>query len=191
MTKSEFTGQFDRLCRGLEYAATQDQAEAIFRRVGHVALSVWAEAVTTLLCDGRKGFLPKLEHVLAVLDAEADSQRRIAVEQGKYQAHKTYTLLHEPVNPDEQSRIPTPGTPLFACIKAFAGREDVLRRLARIKSETEWTDGRKQRERERLAPFLAQYERDIEAFSPLLHDADAARLVQQYETPLISGQATP
>lgn len=188
MKKSEFTGQFDRLCRGLEYSATQDQAEAIFRRVGHVALSVWAESVTTLLCDGRKGFLPKLEHVLAVLDAEADSQRRIAVEQGKYQAHKTYTLLHEPVNPDEQSRIPTPGTPLFACIKAFAGREDVLRRLARIKSETEWTDGRTQRERERLAPFLAQYERDIEAFSPLLHDADAARLVQQYETPLNGGE---
>lgn len=182
MTRQEFTGQFDRLCRGLDYQASAEQAEAMYRRVGHVAMSVWAESVTSLLCDGRKGFLPKLEHVLSVVEQEAESQRRVAVEQDKFKARKTYVLLHQPVNPDEQTRIPSPGSPLFTCIKAYAGRKQCLKAIAALPSAERMTDPQRERELARYRQAIQEYDREIAELSPLLHEEDAGRLVKEYET---------
>jgi len=182
MTKLEFTGQFDRLCHGLKYDATSEQAEAIYRRIGQVSLSVWAESVTTLLCDGRSGYLPKLEHVLTVLEQEGERQRKAQNERDRFTAQKVYKQLNQPVNTTAISHSPTPETPLFACIKAFAGRADCLRRLQELSHVEKWSEQDRARERERLSAFLAQHEQDIARYSPLLDDVDAARLVQKYET---------
>jgi len=182
MTSQEFSMPFQLLCRGLECEPTQEQVSAWYRRIGHITLVVWKNVVDTLLFDGRKGYLPKLEHVLEVVEKEAEWVRKATVERDKFTAKKTYTLLTSPVNHDATGDIPTPETPLFACIKAFAGRADVLRRLRVMPAA--WPDARKTRERERLAGCLAQHERDIETYSPLITDADAARLVREYETPV-------
>ena len=179
MTLMEFTGQFRRLCDGFQYEATREQTDAWFRRIGHYALSVWAEAVTTLLCGK---YYPKLDEALKVLESEADAQRRAAVEQEKSRARKVYTLLTQPVSPQEASRLPMPGTPLFACIKAFAGRAEVWKRLTQLEYDERHTESEQARERVRLQGLLAQYEQDIREYSPLLHDEDAGRLVRQYES---------
>lgn len=184
MTKVEFSGQFDRLCRGLDYSATQEQTEAIYRRIGHIALSVWAESVTTLLCDGRKGFLPKLEHVLAVIDQEADAQRKAAVARDRPRAQSVLEQLSQQASDEQNARIPRPGTPLSACIKAFAGRQQAQAMLASLSLRETWSEGRKQQERQRLKAKIARCDDDIARYSPLLNDADAAELVRRYETPM-------
>lgn len=181
MTKQEFTGQFDRLCKGLDYASTPEQTEAIFRRIGHIGLSVWAESVTTLLCDGRKGYLPKLEHVLSVVDAEAEHQRKAAVERDKPRAASVLERLIREASDEHTACIPRPGTPLFACIRAYASRTDCLARIARIEHHKLWSEARKTQEHERLSGYLAQAERDIEQYSPLLSDEEAAQVVERYE----------
>ena len=63
MTRPEFMGQFQRLCTGFSTSFTQEQAEAWFRRIGHVGADVWSESVTTLLCADR--FPRDLDRVLA------------------------------------------------------------------------------------------------------------------------------
>lgn len=181
MTRDEFTGQFTRLCRGLDYAAMPDQTEAIYRRLSHVRASVWAESVTTLLCDGRKGYLPKLEHVLAVIDAEAERQRKAAIERDKPRAESVFERLSREASEENEAHVPLPGTPLFFCIRAYASRADCLARLGRIEHHKLWSDARKAQERERLAGFLARAEQDIAHYSPLLSDEDAAQVVERYE----------
>jgi hypothetical protein len=183
MTTAEFRGPFGRLCTGLDYQSTPEQLNAWYQRIGHITLSVWSESVTTLLCDGRKGFLPKLEHVLAVVDAEAEQQRKAAVERDKPKAQSALQRLTREANEEDRSRIPTPGTPLFACIKAFASRAEAWRRLAMIKADMKHTELERERERIRIEGFLRQAEADIAKYGPLIHDEDAARLVRKYETP--------
>lgn len=182
MTRQEFTGQFDRLCRGLEYGPTPEQTEAIYRRIGHVGLSVWAESVTTLLCDGRKGLLPKLDHVLIVVDREAEAQRSAAVRQDKRQAESVFHRLCREVDEAELSRIPTPGTPLFACIRAFSSRENATKRMSSLSKDTRHSDFWKEQERVRLDGFLQQAEQDIAQYSQMLDDEDAAKLSRRYES---------
>ncbi len=182
MTKNEFMGQFDRLCRGLDYEATAEQAEAIFRRIGHIGFSVWAESVTTLLCDGRKGFLPKLEHLLDVLDREAESQRKAAIWRDRPVAESVLQKLSRETSEQENGRIPRPGTPLLACIKAFSGRAQAYAIMEQIPQAEKWGEEQKQREMHRLHAAIAEYDQEIAQYSPLIHDADAARLVQKYES---------
>ena len=186
MTPQEFKGPFDLLCRGLECQPTAEQVSAWFRRIGHIGIAVWRNAVDSLLFDGRKGYLPRLEHVLEVVEKEAESVRKATVEQDKFQAKKTYTLLKSPVNPEEQSRIPSPGTPLFACIQAFTGRADAQRRLAVVAKSERLDDRQKERETERLQAAVLVYDQAIAQYGHLLHDDDAARLVRQYETPVMA-----
>jgi hypothetical protein len=186
MTPQEFKGPFDLLCRGLECQPTQEQVSAWFRRIGHIAMLVWKNTVDDLLFDGRKGYLPRLEHVLEVVEKEAEYVRKAMVERDKFQAKKTYTLLQSPVNPEEQSRIPSPGTPLFACIQAFSGRADAQRRLARVATVEKWDDEQKQRETQRLQAAVLVFTQTIDQYSPLLHDEDAAKLVTRYETPVMA-----
>lgn len=184
MTPQDFKGPFDLLCRGLECQPTAEQVGAWYRRVSHISLVVWKNTVDSLLFDGRKGYLPRLEHVLEVVEKEAEWVRKATVERDKFQAKKTYTLLQSPVNPEEQSRIPSPGTPLFACIQAFSGRADAQRRLACVATVERWSTIQKDREVQRLIDAVVVYEQAIAEYSPLIHDEDAARLVRQHETPL-------
>lgn len=81
MTRNEFTAQFDRLCRGFKYDPTPEQAEAWYRKIGHVSVSVWAESVTTLLCAK---YFPKFEEALHALDQEAETQRKVAVQRERH-----------------------------------------------------------------------------------------------------------
>ncbi|WP_413937157.1 hypothetical protein [Nitrospira sp. BLG_1] len=182
MTKTEFIGQFDRLCRGLEYTATPEQTEAIYRRIGNVGLSVWAESVTTLLCDGRKGLLPKLEHVLTVVDHEAEAQRRAAVQRDKRKSDSVFHRLCREVDEAELSRIPMPGTPLFACIQAFSSRENAAKKMLILSEDARHSDAWKEQERVRLDGFLRQAEQDIAQYSQMLDDEDAAKLSRRYES---------
>ena len=180
MTPQEFNGPFTVLCRGLDCHPTAEQLSAWFRRIGHISAEVWWWTVDTLLFDGRKGYLPKLDHVLDVIERETDTRRKMAVARDQAKAQNTYARLQAETNPLDQSRIPTPGSPLFACIRAFAGQRDCRRRLARLDGMTEWPDARKARER--LNGFLAQHTRELERWHGELHDEDAARLVREYET---------
>ena len=182
MTPHEFQGPFGLLCRGLEVQATSEQLGAWYRLIGHITLKVWGSVVDSLLFDGRKGYLPKLDHVLDVVERESDSFRRIAVEQDKFKAKKAYALLSQPVNPEEQSRIPRPGTPLFGCLKAFAGRKQAQKMLESLPKAERWSDSFKQRLAEQFKVAIDECTNDIENLSKLLHDDDAARLVQEYET---------
>ncbi len=181
MTKTEFMGQFDRLCRGLAYESTGEQAEAIYRKIALFPLSIWAESVTTLLCDGRNGWLPKLEHMLEVLDREAESQRRAAVLRDRPIAESVLQRLSRETTEEEGGRIPKPGTPLFTCIKAFAGRAQAQFSLDRITQSEKLDDEEKARETQRVKAAILEYDREIQQYSPMLHDADAARLVKKYE----------
>lgn len=182
MTKTEFMGQFERLCRGLAYESTGEQAEAIYRKITLFPLSIWAESVTTLLCDGRKGYLPKLEHVLEVLDREAESQRKAAVLRDRPVAESVLQRLSRETQEEEGGRIPSPGTPLFTCIKAFAGRGQAVLRLDMITRSEHLSDEEKNRDMQKLKVSIREYDREIQDFSPLLQDADAARLVRTYES---------
>ena len=120
MTRSEFTGQFDRLCKGFKHEPTGEQAEAWFRRIGHLSLSVWAESVTTLLCGK---FYPKLEEALTIAEREAESQRKTAVAADKPKAY----VLHKKIEKGEDTAL---SKPLFNSIKAFSGREYCRGRIA-------------------------------------------------------------
>ncbi len=183
MTKAEFTSQFDRLCKGLDYQATVEQAEAIYRRIGHVAVSVWAESVTTVLCDGRRGYLPKLEHLLDVIEREAEAQRKAAVTRDQFQAKKTYALLKREIDPEQPDDMPRPGTPLFACIRACAERQWLQGKLA-LKHPRTLLDGRDPHQAARKR--IEELSKDIEQWSAGLDDPDAEQLVLKYERQEVS-----
>ncbi len=182
MTPQEFNGPFSLLCRGLEIQPSQEQVSAWFRKVGHVSCAVWPRVVDSLLFDGRKGLFPKLDHVLDVAEREAEAQRKVSVEQDKYKARKAYTLLQQPMDPSEQTRMPSPGSPLFTCIKAYAGRKHCLNAIATLPSAERMTEPRRDRELERYRLAVKEYDQEIAALSPLLHDEDAVRVVREYET---------
>ncbi len=186
MTPHEFQGPFSLLCRGLEVQATSEQLGAWYRQIGHITLNVWGSVVDSLLFDGRKGYLPKLDHVLDVVERESESHRRISVEKDKLKAKKTYVLLNQPVDLEEQSRIPSAGTPLFACLKAFAGRRQAQVMLEALPKAERWSESFKQRRAEQLKAAIAVCTEEINTLSPLLHEADAGILVKEYETPVMA-----
>ena len=95
MTKGEFTGQFIRLCAGFRLDATAEQAEAWFRRIGHVALDVWAESVTTLLCAER--FPRDLDAVMKILDSQASAMRAKAILKEKASAPQIQQVVERNV----------------------------------------------------------------------------------------------
>ena len=114
MTRPEFMGQFDRLCVGFRYSATQEQSEAWFRKIGHHALADWAEAVSTLLCAPR---FPLLDPVLAALDEAAQHRRKVEIDRNRRQDSR---LAHT-------AQFGGGGNPLsptlMAAIKAHSERE--------------------------------------------------------------------
>lgn len=115
MKREEFMPQFERLCKGFKLEPTIEQAEAWYRRIGHVGLAPWAESVTTLLCAR---YFPKLEEALEEVEQEAERLRKAAVVKDQASAKKTYTLI-------KTGAIKTPdiSMPFFKAIKAYAGRQ--------------------------------------------------------------------
>lgn len=175
MTRPEFLGQFVRLCKGLRYEATEEQTDAWFRKIGHMGASVWSRAIDTLLFDGKTGWLPKMDHVLDVLEREAESQRKAALQQDQYQAAKTYARLHQETNEEDASRVPTPGTALFGAIKAFAEREHVRRLLDQA------VGSKNDAEVKRLTRLDDALGVEANRLAASIHDEDAAALVERYE----------
>jgi len=77
MTRQEFHGQFVRLCKGFKYEATEEQAEAWYRRIGHVGVEPWSESVTNLLCASH--FPRDLDAVMKVVEIQAQASRSKAI----------------------------------------------------------------------------------------------------------------
>lgn len=166
MTRPEFTGQFDRLCKSLKHEPTPEQAEAWFRRVGHVSLSVWSEVVTTLSCGK---YFPKLDETRSEIEAEADRQRKAAVMRDKPKAESVFERLRR----GEGAKLsPT----LFAAIKAFAGREQVRRYLALERGREE----RREQELVRLAKEEARLTRELADLVPQLDEHELSDFVAHY-----------
>lgn len=171
MTRPEFMGQFQRLCTGFTFAFTPEQAEAWFRRVGHVALSVWAESVTNLLCAER--FPRDLDRVLAVVDLQAQAARSKAIQRDKSTAARVEAQLGSA----ESGIDPT----LFQVIKAFAGREQVRKYQARVIADDDLAPTPKRLELARLRTEEARLDAVIQQGVPSLTNEDAYRLMMQYE----------
>jgi len=171
MTRPEFMGQFDRLCRGFSYTATPEQSEAWFRRIGHAVVQDWSEAVTTLLCAPR---FPLLDPVLAALESAGTHRRRLAVERDKQPASMLARLAQEggrgcPFSKD-----------LFACIKAFAGREQVRHYLAIVNGKEEMDPGERTRELKRLAQEEARLSAILTDLVPKLSDEELSDFIEHY-----------
>lgn len=175
MTAQEFTGPFQMLCRGLECQPTAEQLSAWFRRTGHITLQVWKNVVDTLLFDGRKGYLPKLDHVLEVVEKETEWIRKATVERDKFEAKRTYTLLKRGIDLNEDEGAAKTGTPLFACIRAFSERKWLQGKLSVANPQTLLPD------RRAIEIRIAELTNEINKLAADLDDRDAARLVQEYE----------
>lgn len=171
MTKPEFMGQFDRLCRGFKYEATGEQAEAWFRRIGHVLVADWSEAVTTLLCAPR---FPLLDPVLAALDAAEAHRKRQRIEQDKKPAAILARLAQEggrgcPLSPE-----------LFASIKAFTGRDQVRHYLKIVNEDEDLEVAERAREVARLTHEEARLSAILTEMVPRLSNEELSDFVEQY-----------
>jgi len=171
MTKPEFMGQFDRLCRGFKYEATGEQAEAWFRRIGHALVEDWSEAVTTLLCAPR---FPLLDPVLAALEAAGAHRKRQQIERDKKPASILYRLVQEGQASSHLSPL------LFQAIKAFAGRDQVRHYLSVVERnqdleplEREEQETQLRREEVRLSGILNES-------VPKLTNEDLSVFVERY-----------
>jgi len=171
MTKNEFNGQFLRLCRGFKFEATDEQAEAWFRRVGHVALSVWAESVTNLLCADR--FPRDLDRVLTVVEIQAQAARAKAVQRDKPIAARAAEQI-------EQGEYGAQSQ-LFQVIKAFAGREQVRRYQALVTKNEDMPATTKRLELVRLRTEEARLEAVIRDGLPAITNEEALQLMRRYE----------
>lgn len=171
MTKNEFMGQFDRLCRGFKFDSTAEQAEAWFRRVGHVGLDVWAESVTNLLCAER--FPRDLDRVLAVVDMQAQACRAKAILRDKPKASRIEAQLGS-----AQSGI----DPVwFQVIKVYAGCDQVRLMQQRVIAKDEMDPTKKRLELARLRTEESRLLAEIQHGMPLIDPDDALRLMRQYE----------
>ena len=180
MTKQEFFIEHERLCRGFRHQASELQVEAWFQRVSFASHAVWKETVTTLLC-GRH--FPKIEDALDEIEQEAGRQRKVKLEQDRLDAARMVARLQQESQiEDDPSRVPTPSTPLFACIKSCAGRGQVRFYLSRLDQRHHWSDGQKIRERARLLAAEADLTTEIDTLIDKIHPNDARRLLGKYES---------
>ncbi len=155
MTKGEFITDFDRLCRGFRVDSTPEQIDAWYRKVIPYDRHDWVDAVDTLLCGPR---FPHLDPALAALEHAREHRKR--------------TALHRDQRPAEQmaERVLTGhGCPLsknlFACIKAFNGRQQVRTEIGLVMANFgNQYDPQEQEDlvkalRQREATLTAEYER--------------------------------
>lgn len=181
MKRDEFMPQFERLCKGFKLEPTIEQAEAWYRRIGHVGLAPWAEAVTTLLCAK---YFPKLDEALDEVEKEADRLRKAAVEREKFGAKKTYTLIQSgQIGP----RQPDTSVPLFKAIKAYAGRDQARRQivLARARlARGEDTDQSGRAIERRIAEWTQAeqtYTQELVTLAEQLTPEENQQLLEKYE----------
>jgi len=171
MTRPEFMGQFDRLCKGFRYDSTQEQSEAWFRKIGHVDVQDWAEAVNTLLCSPR---FPLLDPVLAAIDEAGNHRRRMSVEREKRSAVGLARLAQEggrgcPLSPE-----------LFAAIKAHAGREQVRHYIALVEQDEKLEPLEKRDELHRLKAEAHRLTAILCEMLPKLHEEELAEFMARY-----------
>lgn len=171
MTKTEFMGQFERLCAGFRYESTPEQAEAWFRRVGHVGLEPWAETVTNLLCAER--FPRDLDRVLAVVDTQAQACRAKAILRDKPKAARVEAQL----GTAESGIDPV----LFHVIKCYAGRESVQRYQALVIANEDLNPTTKRLELARLRTEDARLANEILHGLSSITNEDGLRLIERYE----------
>lgn len=173
MTAQEFSGPFQLLCRGLECNPTSEQMGAWYRRLERVTFATWKASVDELLFDGKKGYLPKLEHVLTVVEREGERLRQAAVQQDKPRAQKTYVLLKsDDVNAEPTAPYQT--TPMFRCIQLKAERSWLQRKGLNPKKTQLLTEDGVRKRIEAIGVELAKLE-------PLLTDTEARDLVDKFE----------
>lgn len=172
MTRQEFMGQFDRLCTGFKHDPTAEQGEAWFRRVGLVALSVWAEAVTTLLCAK---YFPKLEEVQKAIDEEAERQRKAAIDRDKPLAHRIYAQVQK----GEPQGCPF-SKELFEVIRATAGREQVRAMMARLPDDPDLEPEQIERRMEKLRQEEDRLSRVLTSTMPKLSEQELTEYLQRY-----------
>lgn len=172
MTRPEFMGQFQRLCVGFKYEFTPEQAEAWFRRIGHVEAVVWSETVTNLLCSDR--FPRDLDRVLLEVDKHAQAARAKAILRDRPRAAR----IHEALGGDDSGIDPT----LFQVIKAYAGREQVQRMVGLVTANDEMNPTVKRLRLVQLRTEEARLNAVIKAGIPSLTNDDALRLMHQYES---------
>lgn len=173
MTKPEFTGQFERLCAGFRYESTAEQADAWFRRVGHIGLTVWAESVTNLLCADR--FPRDLDRVLVVVELQAQASRAKTVQRDKSTAARVHAALERGAGLPGMAAVP------FEIVKAFAGREQVQKYQARVLANDDGDPTRRRLELARLHTEEARLNEIIRHGMPSLSNEDGQCLMERYE----------
>lgn len=171
MTKSEFMGQFDRLCRGFKFDASSEQADAWFRRVGHVGLEPWAESVTNLLCADR--FPRDLDAVLKVVDLQAQACRARAILRDKPKAAR----VHAQLGTAESGIDPA----LFQALKCYAGCELVRHYQQLVIANDDLEPTPKRLELSRLRTEEARLMAEIRAGLSSVSNEDARLLMERYE----------
>ena len=172
MTRSEFLGQFTRLCVGFRFDATPEQTEAWFRRIGHVWLEPWAESVTNLLCASH--FPRDLDRVLQEVDKQMQACRAKAI------------MRDRPIAERVQVRLGTAETGidpnLFQAIKCLSGRKQVRHYQALLAKNEDMDPHWKERESVRLTTEEARLNTEIFRLMPSLEVGDVRRLLDQYES---------
>lgn len=171
MTRTEFQGQFVRLCKGFKYDATDEQTEAWYRRLSHLHLEVWAESVTNLLCADR--FPRDLDRVLLVVDTQAQAARSKAILRDRHTAARVESQLGSA----DSGMDPT----LFQVIKAYAGREQVQRMAVRVIADEAMPPTKKRLELVRLRTEETRLNAVIQQGIPSLSNEDAFRLMERFE----------
>lgn len=168
MTRTQFMGQFDRLCKGFRYDSTQEQSEAWFRKIGHGEVADWAEAVTTLLCAPR---FPILDPVLKAIDEARDNRQRSAVHRDQPRAQ---SMLDRLSAGEGTKQSPT----LWKAIKAFGARDQVREYLSmvrngRVCSSLSLREAALVKEDERLTAELM-------VLMPKLDEAELSEFMERY-----------
>lgn len=172
MTKGEFISDFDRLCRGFRLDSTPEQIDAWFRKLAVYERQDWTTAVDTLLCGPR---FPLLDPALAALDHARDHRKRTSQPHSERTDERLVDMVLTgrgcPLSPD-----------LVACIKAFAGRQQVRTEIGLVAANYgERYDPAEQQDRlkllrQREAVLTAEYESSMLKLSA----TEAAEFNQRY-----------
>lgn len=173
MTKREFIGQFERLCKGFKHDATDEQTEAWYQRLQSWDAGDWSEAVTTLLCAPR---YPYLDAVLEALDQALAHRRARQLQCERKQAERIYAEI--------QAKEDGPlSRTLFDAIKVFSGRRQVqwlLVLLLEDKQHRELTDEERKREIARLRQEEQRLTTELAGLLPALNNEELGQFVAHY-----------
>lgn len=172
MTKGEFTTVFHRLCKGLKFAPTVEQADAWYAKVLRYTSADWEATVETCLCAER---FPRIEHVLDELDRRDEQRRRASVWKDRQAADRAATACTSG-RPDALS------PELFQTITVLTARHTVRRLMLAVAANVRAQRSPVQRETE-LARLRAEDARLTAEYGRLLvalPQGDADLFVTRY-----------